>query len=87
MGYYNINYFLFFYHNVCYYLKEVILAVKKPITLEKFFNFCYFSLQNIVEQIFRIIKRQFQIFKLVLDYSLDVQSSWIFIITALHNFI
>ena len=40
-----------------------------------------------VERIFEVTTRQFQIFKHAPEYSLDIQSSLVFAIIALHNFI
>lgn len=68
-------------------MKEVALAGKKPTTREELFNLCHSSLRNVVERIFGVTKRRFQIFKHAPEYSLDVQSSLVFAITTLHNFI
>lgn len=56
-GYYNTNYLLYLYCRVCYYLKNIALAEKKPTIQEELFNLCYFNLQNKVERIFGVIKR------------------------------
>lgn len=87
VGYHNTDYLLCPYYGVCYHLKEVALAGKKPTTQEDLFNFCHSSLRNVIEEIFGVTKRQFQIFKHAPKYSLNIQSSLVFAITALHNFI
>lgn len=68
-GYHNTDYLLYFYRRVHYHLKRVFLVEKKPTTQEELFNFCYSNLQNMVEQIFGVTKRQFQIFKHDSEYS------------------
>lgn len=86
-GYHNTDYLLCPYRGVRYHLKEVALAGKKPTTREELFNLRHSSLRNVVERIFGVTKRRFQIFKHAPEYNLDVQSSLVFAITALHNFI
>lgn len=86
-GYHNTDYLLCPYRGVRYHLKEVALAGKKPTTREELFNLRHSSLRNVVERIFGVTKRRFQIFKHAPEYSLNVQSSLVFVITALHNFI
>lgn len=54
--YHNTNYFLYPYCSIRYYLKEQVMAGQKPNNKKKLFNFCHFSLQNVVERIFDIIK-------------------------------
>lgn len=67
--YHNIDYFLYFYYRICYYLKEQVAAKKKPIKKEELFNLYYFSLYNIIEKIFKVTKWYFHIFKFVLEYN------------------
>lgn len=59
VSYHNTDYLLYSYYGVCYYLKEVALAGKKPTTQEELVNFHHFSLQNAIEEIFEVIKRGF----------------------------
>lgn len=49
VDYYNTNNLLCSYYKVCYYLKKVALARKKPTTQKDLFNLYYSSLQNVVE--------------------------------------
>lgn len=51
------------------------------------FNLCHSSLYNIVERIFEVIKRHFQIFKSAPEYHYNTQISPVFAVTALHNVI
>ena len=54
---------------------------------EKLFNLCYSNLCNVVERIFGVTKRRFQIFKSAPEYHFNTQISLVFAVTALHNFI
>ena len=54
---------------------------------EELFNLHHSSFYNMVEKIFGVTKRRFQIFKSVPEYHFNTQISLIFAVTALHNFI
>lgn len=85
--YYNTNYLLYSYHNIRYYLKEQAIASQKLTNIEKLFNLHHFILQNIVERIFGIIKRCFQILKTLAEFEIVVQVKIVLVITGLYNFI
>lgn len=63
-GYHNTDYLLCLYRGVCYHLKEVAAAGKKPTNREELFNLRHSSLRNVVERIFGVTKRRFRIFKI-----------------------
>ena len=58
-GYYNSDFSLIPYRGVQYHLKEQAAAGFRPGNKEELFNLHYSSLQNAIERIFRIYKRQF----------------------------
>ncbi len=70
--YHNTNYFLCLYYSIRYYLKEQAIVSQKPVNKEELFNFCYFILQNIVKSIFSDTKHQFQIFKTLTKFTIDI---------------
>ena len=86
-GYHNTDYLLCPYRGVRYHLKEQAAAGKKPMNKEELFNLCHSSLRNVVERIFGVTKRRFQIFKSAPEYHFNTQISLVFAVTALHNFI
>lgn len=57
--YYNPDYLLYPYHNVCYYLQEQAVTGKKRVNKKELFNLFHSSLCNIVERIFGVIKQHF----------------------------
>ncbi len=85
--YHNINYLLCPYFGVRYHLKEQAMASKKLINKERLFNFCHSCLQNIVEKIFGITKRRFQILEIHIGFIIKAQVKFILAITRLYNFI
>lgn len=66
--YYNIDYLLYPYYGVHYYLKEQAAVGKKPVNKVKLFNLYYSSLCNIIKRTFGVTKKCFQIFKLIPKY-------------------
>ncbi len=66
--YYNTDYLLYSYYGVCYHLKKQVAVRKKLVNKEKLFNLRHLSLYNMIERIFRVTKRYFQIFKSALKY-------------------
>lgn len=55
--YHNTDYLLYLYHSIWYYLKKQLAIRKKPVNKEELFNFCHLSLCNMIERIFKVIKR------------------------------
>ena len=85
--YHNTDYLLCPYRVVRYHLKEQAASGKKTMNKEELFNLHHSSLRNVVERIFGVTKRRFQIFKSAPEYHLNTQISLVFAVTALHNFI
>lgn len=86
-GYHNINYLFCAYRSIWYHLKEQAIAGERPMNKKELFNLCHSSLCNVVERIFGVIKRHFQIFKSTPEYHFNTQINLIFAVIALHNFI
>lgn len=63
------------------------MASQRPVTKKELFKLYYFSLQNIVEKIFNIIKYQFQIFETFIELKIDIYVKIILAITKFHDFI
>lgn len=86
--YYNMDYFLYFYCNICYHLKKLKkIAGEKPVKKQKLFNFYYSSLWIVLENKFQVIKQHLQIFSSVLEYYYNIKISLVFAILGLYNFI
>ena len=63
------------------------IYIIRPRTKEELFNLRHATLRNIIEQIFGVLKRRFQILKLAPEYSMDIQNRLPAALCALHNFI
>ena len=63
------------------------MASQKPTNKEKLFNLCHSSHQNVIERIFCITKRWFQILEIPVEFTMEVQVKIVLAITRLHNFI
>jgi DDE superfamily endonuclease len=57
----NSEFVLASYRGVRYHLKEVQQVGLKPENAKELFNLCYLSLRNVIERIFGVVKRQWQI--------------------------
>ena len=68
-----------------YYLKEQRLSGKKPENSKELFNLRHSSLRNVIERIFGVLKRKYQILRTPSEYSLETQSRIILACVALHN--
>ena len=75
------------YRGVRYHLKEQRQADLRPNTAKELFNLCYASLRNVIERIFKVVKRKFKILGLVVEYSIDTQIHLVLSLIALYNFI
>ena len=67
-GYSNSDYFLVPYKGVRYHLNEQKLASLKSANAKELFNLRHASLRNIIERIFGVVKRRFQIFDKTPEY-------------------
>jgi hypothetical protein len=60
------------YCGVRYHLKEQRQVDLRPNTAKELFNLRYASLRNVIEWIFRVVKRRFKILGTVVEYSIDI---------------
>jgi hypothetical protein len=68
-------------------LKEQRLAAKKPENAQELFNLCYSLLRNVVECIFGVLKRQWQILAgKGCEYSIETQVDILQVLVGLYNF-
>jgi hypothetical protein len=86
-GYPNTDTILVPYRGTRYHLKEQRLAGKKPENPKELFNLRHASLRNVVERIFGVVKRKYQILRTPSEYSIDTQTRIIISCTALHNWV
>lgn len=70
--YHNINYLLYLYCGIKYYLKKQAMAGQKSIKKEELFNLYYFNLRNIIQKIFNVTKHQFQIFETLAEFTIEI---------------
>ena len=75
------------YCSVRYYLKEQRQANQKPENAKELFNLRYLSLHNVIEQIFSVLKRQWQILRgKCCKYSIKTQVDLFSALVSLYNF-
>jgi hypothetical protein len=86
-GYSNTDTVLVLYRSTRYHLKEQQLGGKKPENSKELFNLRHTSLRNVIEQIFGVLKRKYQILCTLLEYSINTQTRIILACTALHNWV
>ena len=86
-GYSNCDFLLISYVGVRYHLKEQIGARKKPENAKELFNLRHSQLRNVIERIFRILKRRFLSMNFPKAFDIPTQIQTQFGLTALHNFI
>jgi hypothetical protein len=86
-GYSNSETVLVAYRGTRYHLKEQQLANKKPETSKELFNLRHASLRNVVERIFGVVKRKYQILRTPSEYSIETQTRIILACMALHNWV
>jgi hypothetical protein len=86
-GYANSEFVLSPYRGVRYHLKEVRQAHQRPSNAKELFNLRHSSLRNVVERIFGVLKRQWQILAgKGCEYSIDTQSDLFCALIGLFNF-
>lgn len=86
-GYPNTDTILVPYRGTRYHLKEQRLASKKPENYKELFNLRHASLRNVIERIFGVLKRKYQILRHAAEYSIDTQTRIVLACCALHNFV
>jgi hypothetical protein len=86
-GYSNGETVLVPYRQTRYHLKEQRLAGKKPENSKELFNLRHASLRNVIERIFGVLKRKYQILRTPSEYSIDTQTRIILACTGLHNWV
>ena len=86
-GYPNTDTILVPYRATRYHLKEQRLSGKRPENSKELFNLRHASLRNVIERIFSVVKRKYQILKTPSEYSLDTQTRIVIACTALHNWV
>ena len=86
-GYANTDTILVPYRGTRYHLKEQRLSKKKPENAKELFNLRHASLRNVIERIFGVLKRKYQILRSASEYSIETQTRIILACCALHNFV
>ena len=86
-GYSNSDTVLVPYRSTRYHLKEGRLAGKRPENSKELFNLRHASLRNVIERIFGILKRKYQILRTPSEYSMETQARIVLACTALHNWV
>jgi hypothetical protein len=86
-GYSNSDTILTPYRGTQYHLKEQRLAGKKPENSKELFNLRHASLRNVIERIFGVVKRKYQILRTPSEYSIDTQTRIILACATLHNYV
>jgi len=86
-GYSNTNTVLAPYRGTRYHLKETRLSGKKPENSKELFNLWHASLRNVIERIFRVLKRKYQILRTPSEYSIATQTRIILACCTLHNWV
>jgi hypothetical protein len=86
-GYPNTDTILVPYRGTRYHLKETRLAGKKPENAKELFNLRHASLRNVIERIFGLVKRKYQILRSPSEYAIETQTRIILACCTLHNFV
>ena len=86
-GYPNTDTILVPYRSTKYHLKEQQLAGRKPENSKELFNLRHSSLRNVIERIFGVVKRKYQILRTPSEYSIATQNRIILACCTLHNFV
>lgn len=61
--------------------------ISRPTTKEELFNLRHASMRNVIERIFGVLKRRFQILNSAPEYNMDIQARIPVSLAALQNFI
>ncbi|KIL55163.1 hypothetical protein M378DRAFT_18193 [Amanita muscaria Koide BX008] len=75
------------YHGVRYHLKEWARGSQRPQTYQELFNLRHAQARNVIERVFGIIKKRFNLLRAAPEYSEVMQAKFVSSIGALHNFI
>ena len=86
-GYPNSDTILVPYRGTRYHLKEQRLAGKKPENSKELFNLRHASKRNVIERIFGVVKRKYQILRTPLEYSMETQPRIILACCTIHNYV
>jgi len=86
-GYSNTDTILVPYRATRYHLKEQRLSSKKPENYKELFNLRHASLRNVIERIFGVIKKKYQILRTPSEYSIETQTRIIIACCIVHNFV
>lgn len=86
-GYPNSDTILTPYRGTRYHLKEQIKAAVKPQNSKELFNLRHASKRNVVERIFGVTKRKYQILRTPSEYSMETQTRIIIACCMIHNYI
>jgi hypothetical protein len=86
-GYSNSNTVLVPYRSTRYHLKEQRLSGQKPENSKELFNLRHASLRNVIERIFGVVKRKYQILQTPSEYSIETQTRIILACTGVHNLV
>jgi hypothetical protein len=86
-GYPNSETVLVPYRQTRYHLKEQRMSGKKPENSKELFNLRHASLRNVIERIFGVLKRKYQILRTPSEYSIETQTRIILACTGLHNWV
>jgi hypothetical protein len=86
-GYGNSEFVMAPFRGVRYHLKEVRQANQKPENAKELFNLRHSSLRNVIERIFGVLKRQWQILGgKGCEYSINTQTDLFCALIGLYNF-
>lgn len=86
-GYGNSEFVMAPYRGVRYHLKEIRQADQKPENAKELFNLRHSSLRNVIERIFGVLKRQWQILSgKGCEYSIETQTDLFCALVGLYNF-
>ena len=69
------------------FLRFLFLKINRPRNKEELFNLRHASLWNVVEHIFGVLKRRFQILQIAPEYNINIQARIPAALCAIHNFI
>jgi hypothetical protein len=86
-GYSNTSTVLVPYRAVRYHLKETRLSGKKPESSKELFNLRHASLRNVIERIFGVLKRKYQILRTPSEYSIGTQTRIVLACCTIHNWV
>ena len=71
----------------CFIIYCLCIDSYRPCNHQEIFNLRHARLRNMIERIFGVLKRRFQVLLLAQEYSFGTQAKIIPAVAALHNFI